>query len=55
MTDKRGEGFVMRDDVAPIEWNTFLLGLASTALIHLGEVPHPELGKRQVEVARTHF
>jgi hypothetical protein len=46
---KRGETFVMSDK--PIEWNAFLLGLASTALIHLGEVPHPESGSRALDLA----
>jgi hypothetical protein len=47
--EKRGETFVMKheQDAAaassgPIEFNTLVLGLASTALIHLGESPHPE-------------
>ncbi len=48
MSEKRGETFVMKgeSDAAnkPIEFTTFLLGLASTTLIHLGAAPHPETG-----------
>lgn len=58
--DKRGATFVLKaepDDRSaqpPINFNTFLLGLASTALIHLGESPHPEGGKpeRNLVLAR---
>ena len=45
--ERRGETFVMgseTESVEPIDFKTFLLGLASTILIHLGEVPHPEAG-----------
>lgn len=51
--EKRGETFVMKggtsspDSVSPMQFNTFLLGLASTALIHLGESPHPETGQTE--------
>jgi hypothetical protein len=57
--DRRGDTFVMRsaaadEPVLPIEFNTLLLGLASTALIHLGESPHPETGTvhRDLALAR---
>ncbi len=55
--DKQGETFVLHGGDAPqkpIEFNTFLLGLASTALIHLGDTLHPESGKteRNLELAR---
>ncbi len=49
MTEKRGETFVMRDpseDAAAIDLTAFLLGLAQTALIQLGESPNPETGQR---------
>jgi hypothetical protein len=55
--DRRGETFVMKGEgdpdspALPIEFNTLLLGLASTALIHLGESPHPETGKTQKDLA----
>lgn len=41
----RGETFVMQGGPErPIDFTAFLLGLASTALIHLGEAPNPEAG-----------
>jgi hypothetical protein len=43
MTERRGETFVMEGDDA-VSFSTFVLGLASTALIHLGEAPNPETG-----------
>jgi len=61
MTDeKRGETFVMRGEsrsdpaAPPLTFDTFLLGLASSALIHLGVTPHPETGKpeRDLTLAR---
>ncbi|ATB41437.1 DUF1844 domain-containing protein [Cystobacter fuscus] len=51
--EKRGETFVMRGEPkpgapeAPITFSTFLIGLASSALIHLGEAPNPETGKAE--------
>lgn len=53
MTETRGETFVMKGEEqssgpsAPIEFNTLVLGLASTVLIHLGETPHPETQKTE--------
>ena len=61
MTDeKRGETFVMRGEASttpghsPIAFNTFIIGLASTALIHLGDTANPETGRteRNLELAR---
>ena len=51
--EKRGETFVMKDS-PPIDFTTFLMGLASTALIHLGASPHPETGttRRDLLLAR---
>ena len=49
-SETRGETFVLHGGDAPqkpIEFSTFLLGLASSALIHLGETPHPETGKTE--------
>src|SRR5437870_1852018 len=46
--DKRGDTFVMKDVAEgprPIEFTTFLLGLAHTTLIHLGDAANPETGK----------
>ncbi len=31
--------------LGPIDFQTFLVSLASSALIHLGEAPHPETGE----------
>ena len=45
----RGETFVMSD--APISFDTFVLGLASTAFIHLGVAPNPETGKSERNLA----
>ena len=44
--EKRGETFVMRDAGAPgpIGFDAFILGLASTTMIHLGLTAHPETG-----------
>ena|ERR1700687_1563256 len=48
--ETRGSSFVMKggaQNKAPkegIEFTTFLLGLASTTLIHLGQSAHPEGG-----------
>jgi hypothetical protein len=58
--EKRGETFVMRDEAkpgapaGPITFSTFLIGLASSALIHLGEAPNPETGhaERDLVLAR---
>ncbi|MDX2015217.1 MAG: DUF1844 domain-containing protein [Myxococcaceae bacterium] len=45
MTERRGETFVMEGEGAePVSFSTFVLGLASTVLIHLGEAPNPETG-----------
>lgn len=55
--EKRGETFVMRGEAqpsGPISFSTFIIGLASTALIHLGEAPNPETGRveRNLTLAR---
>ena len=47
MSERRGESFVMHGPPAgtgPIDFTTFLLGLASSALIHMGAQAHPETG-----------
>ncbi len=33
-----------------VSLSTFVLSLASSALTHLGEVPHPETGKKNVDM-----
>jgi len=56
--EKRGETFVMRggepSSEGAISFSTFILGLASSALIHLGEAPNPETGRieRELTLAR---
>ena len=42
----RGETFVLKSEPAAgaITFSTFVLGLASTTLIHLGHSPNPESG-----------
>jgi hypothetical protein len=52
MAERRGETFVMQGgaEVGSITFSTFILGLASTALIHLGEAPNPETGERSVSL-----
>ena len=37
-------------DADPINFSTFILGLASSTLIHLGAAPHPETGKPSVDI-----
>jgi hypothetical protein len=51
----RGETFVMKGEAErPIDFTAFLLGLASTALIHLGAAPHPEAqGRPQVDLVQA--
>lgn len=35
----------MSDRDLPIDFNSFVVSLASSAMLHLGETPHPETGK----------
>jgi hypothetical protein len=50
---KRGETFVLKGEpvARQVDFTTFLFGLASTTLIHLGAAPHPETGQTQVDLA----
>lgn len=52
MPERRGETFVMQETgpEGPISFSTFVLSLASTTLIHLGEAPHPEGGAPRVDL-----
>ena len=43
MTEHRGDTFVMAGG-DQLSFSTFVLGLASSALIHLGEAPNPDTG-----------
>jgi hypothetical protein len=36
--------------LGPIDFSTFLVSLASSALIHLGESPHPDTGAKEVSL-----
>lgn len=54
--EKRGETFVMKGAAegapeVPITFSAFLMGLASTALIHLGDTPNPETGRAERNLA----
>ena len=49
MTEHRGETFVMEDS-DQLSFSTFVLGLASSALIHLGEAPNPDTGGATVNL-----
>jgi len=40
----RGADFVLEGNGGSIDFTAFLLGFASSALIHLGLQPHPETG-----------
>ena len=51
MPRTQGSSFVMGTESPPISWSAFVLGLASTTLIHLGEQPHPESGERKRDLA----
>lgn len=56
MAQHRGDNFTIEQGAAAasIGFDTFVLGLASTALIHLGEGPDPDTGKVKpnLELAR---
>jgi hypothetical protein len=48
MTGRRSESFVMdrpSGGQVPIDFTAFLLGLASSALIHMGATAHPDTGR----------
>ena len=53
MGEKRGQSFVMADDEVPLSFSAFLLGLASTALIHLGVTPNPETGQSASDLVQA--
>lgn len=54
--EKRGETFVMRGEgqaapaESPLEFTTFVLGLASNTLIHLGASENPETHRTEVDL-----
>jgi Domain of unknown function (DUF1844) len=49
VSGRRGDSFVIHPSAGtgPIDFTAFLLGLASTALIHMGATPHPETGRTE--------
>lgn len=54
MSGRRGDSFVIDSPpagTAPINFTAFVLGLASTALIHMGATPHPDTGSIQRDEA----
>ncbi len=53
MAERRGDTFVLGDSSpqGPISFSAFILGLASSAFIHLGEAPNPENDKVGVDLA----
>ena len=53
MAGARGDTFVMTDGEG-VTFTAFMLGLASSAVIHLGLQPHPETGKveRNLDAAK---
>ena len=55
MAERRGETFVLgasdsSSPEGPISFGAFILGLASSALIHLGEAPNPETNTTGVDL-----
>ena len=50
MSDRRGDTFVIEPPGGAISFSTFLLGLASSTLIHLGVTPNPETGSVQISI-----
>jgi hypothetical protein len=50
MTAKTGETFTIRADDGQLSFSAFVLGLASTALIHLGAQENPETGTVAVDL-----
>lgn len=50
--DKRGETFVIQEPpTGALSFTAFILGLATSAFIHLGERPNPETGKTEADLA----
>lgn len=50
MVEHRGETFVMREEAGPLTFSAVVLGIASTALIHLGASPNPETGEVRLDL-----
>ena len=52
MAGARGETFVMQGSEGgpPVTFHSFILGIAASALIHLGQKPHPDTGAVQLDL-----
>lgn len=48
--EKRGDSFVMQPEQGGISFTAFILGLATSTFIHLGERPDPESGSVRVDL-----
>lgn len=49
--DKRGETFVMKEPpIGELSFTAFILGVATSAFIHLGDRPNPETGQTEVSL-----
>jgi hypothetical protein len=53
-SDLPDQGVPLGQDRAmgPIDFNTFVVSLASSALVHLGDAPSPESGKLEKQLAQ---
>ncbi len=49
MSDLKGETFTIEGG-EPLTFTAFVLGLASTTLIHLGAQPHPDTGQPVIDL-----
>lgn len=51
---KRASADKENAELPPVDFSTFVLSLASSAMVHLGDVPHPETGEpaRNLPLAR---
>lgn len=50
MAETRGDSFVLSQGDDALTFSAFVLGLASSALIHLGVAPHPETNTTAVDL-----
>lgn len=50
MAETRGNTFVMAGESEALSFSAFILGLASTTLVHLGATPHPETNTLTVDL-----
>ena len=53
MEGKAGETFTMQQSGAQLTFSAFVLGLASSALIHLGVHQNPDTGKTTVDLMQA--